>query len=206
MDGTRRGRLLPDSFSRTLPLWAACINKAVAERRRQNAQGAGAAAAAAVVAGKTAAAVKNAAAEYTAAEAASATSDAWTGRLYVPRATVPADEAETMQRLVHERVATLLQAQAPLDALAERLERPLRCCWRWRGASAGADTDAAGLSSQLRPEAFANYRAEEWEGEGSAEELAAQGFTPIVCLSATRPIHEQQGDGFVYLQVRRSET
>ena len=31
VDATRRGRALPDSFAKTVPIWCACINRAIAE-------------------------------------------------------------------------------------------------------------------------------------------------------------------------------
>jgi tRNA A64-2'-O-ribosylphosphate transferase len=188
VDGTRRGRLLPDSFSRTLPLWAACLNKVVAAKRQSGeADGVQPVATAA-------AALEDEDAEGSAVQAA------WAGRLYVPHATVPEAEAKVMQELVHERVAMLLEAQAPLDALVKGLDRPLRCCWHWRRP------DRSATSSPLSAAAAAHsadqeYNVDDWDGEADAEELVAQGFIPIVCMSATRPIDEQPGDGFVYLQV-----
>lgn len=35
VDTTRRGRKLPDSFNRTIPIWAACLNRAVYRLREQ---------------------------------------------------------------------------------------------------------------------------------------------------------------------------
>ena len=34
VDATRRGRALPDSFAKTVPIWCTCVNKAVAAARR----------------------------------------------------------------------------------------------------------------------------------------------------------------------------
>lgn len=184
VDGTRRGRLLPDSFSRTLPLWAACINKIVAAKRQSG-----------KAEGVQPVATAAAAAEGSAVQAA------WAGQLYVPHATVPEAEAKVMQELVHERVAMLLEAQAPLDALVKGLDRPLRCCWHWRRPDRSA-TPAPLSSSSTVYSVEQEYNVDDWDGEADAEELVAQGFIPIVCVSATRPIDEQPGDGFVYLQVR----
>ena len=34
VDATRRGRRLPDSFKKTIPIWAACVNRAIERHRR----------------------------------------------------------------------------------------------------------------------------------------------------------------------------
>jgi hypothetical protein len=36
VDATRRGRKLPDSFAKTVPIWCACINRAIAANRRDH--------------------------------------------------------------------------------------------------------------------------------------------------------------------------
>jgi tRNA A64-2'-O-ribosylphosphate transferase len=41
VDATRRGRALPDSFAKTVPIWCACVNRALAAERRAS-QGLGA--------------------------------------------------------------------------------------------------------------------------------------------------------------------
>ena len=38
VDATRRGRVLPDSFAKTVPIWCACINRAVAIERNLRAE------------------------------------------------------------------------------------------------------------------------------------------------------------------------
>lgn len=95
---------MPDSFSRTMPLWAAALNRAVARLRIARSCNPSPAVA------------------------------WWDTALYTPTSVIPQDEASAMAAVVDARVDALLASGAPLDSVAAQLTRPLRCCWAWRRA------------------------------------------------------------------------
>jgi tRNA A64-2'-O-ribosylphosphate transferase len=110
VDATRRGRSIPDSFSKTIPIWACVINRAVARLRAAGAGagegGAGAGAGA----------------------AAAATAVAWDTTLHTPPRVVLDDERAQIESRLEGMVTTLIDSAADLTH-ALLLTKPLRPLW-----------------------------------------------------------------------------
>ncbi|EDQ93115.1 uncharacterized protein MONBRDRAFT_5406 [Monosiga brevicollis MX1] len=123
-DATRKGRTLPDSFSRTLPIWAAVISMLADRLRRQ--QG---------LPGLHPAGGSQMSSQAHGQDDDATSTDhayppeAW---LHMPPTTVPPSEQAQVAAVLEDRLQALLAAPIDLSALLA-LDRPIRCLWFHRG-------------------------------------------------------------------------
>lgn len=161
LDSTRKGKRFPDSMSKTVPVWACVVNRAVA---RLAAEGGAAAAAAAA--------------------------DAWDTDLHLPPF-VPASERAQIEALLPSWVDALLALPGAGGLEGLRLEKPLRPLWFSRGSrlpeAHGGYADApfypVACLSVSRPEDEARGARAGWcyvQGAGDDEEAWARGLRPAL--------------------------
>jgi tRNA A64-2'-O-ribosylphosphate transferase len=162
VDATRRGKTFPDALAKTVPLWAAVLNGAVAAVRvaaRARAGDGGRATNGAADSGAAGA-----------GPAAATEPEEWDTDVHLPP-WIDASEAAQIAARAPAAVAALLALGADLAPLAAALKRPLRCAWAAQG-DGGA------------------WRG--WPGAGDVAEdaplnPAALPFTPLLCVSASAP-------------------
>ncbi|KAL6052595.1 tRNA A64-2'-O-ribosylphosphate transferase, variant 3 [Balamuthia mandrillaris] len=101
VDSTRKGKLFPDSFSRTVPIWACVINRSLEQYRR----------------------------EHAVVDENPKGSSSWDTTLHVPH-WVSSREKEQIEQHIDGFVQSLLaQGSASLELLAKKLVYPLRPYW-----------------------------------------------------------------------------
>jgi tRNA A64-2'-O-ribosylphosphate transferase len=162
VDATRRGKAVPDALAKTVPLWAAVLNGAVAAVR--------AAARARVCAAGGAANGSADPAVAAGAGPAEPEPEEWDTVVHLPP-WIDASEAAQVAARAPAAVAALLALGADLAPLAAALKKPLRCAWAAQG-DGGA------------------WRG--WPGAGDVAQdapldPAALPFTPLLCVSASAP-------------------
>eukprot|EP00049_Salpingoeca_infusionum_P002815 m.60198 g.60198 ORF g.60198 m.60198 type:complete len:641 (-) comp11802_c0_seq3:4810-6732(-) len=119
VDSTRKGRTLPDSYSRTIPIWCCCINRViravVLERNLVH----------------------------------PAAADTWCTDLIVPSTTVPPQEKDQILSLIDDRVTSLKDSGIDLGHLVSTIQTPLRPVWTTTETTIGCScnpTETAGLA------------------------------------------------------------
>ncbi len=102
MDSSVR-KLLPDSFSKTIPIWAAVLNTFVLHYRKNES-----------TANETSNNYKN-----------------WDTQVYTPREIISKEEHDTIASLIQERAGTLVRSGAIVNPqkLVETLTKPIRVVW-----------------------------------------------------------------------------
>ncbi|PSC72713.1 initiator tRNA phosphoribosyl [Micractinium conductrix] len=185
VDATRRGKRFPDAMSKTVPIWAAVLNRAVHRLRCQRRRAAGGAAAADAAADPDAAALGEAAAAAGAAAAAAGAGGtavqggaeggvadgaaaAWDCAVHLPP-WVSEVEANSIRQRLDGWVDDLLGLGADLSHLVQVLGKPLRCMW----------------VSQ-------DSRLSLGEGQGGAADVASLAFTPLVLVGASATTARQR--------------
>eukprot|EP00055_Hartaetosiga_balthica_P013428 m.68809 g.68809 ORF g.68809 m.68809 type:complete len:508 (+) comp8258_c3_seq1:62-1585(+) len=119
VDSTKKGRTLPDSYSRTIPIWCAVINrvactlKGIKIRDKYLEQG------------MISVLMEN---DTNACEKESNGDDVWDCTLYCPPTTVPEQEYDQIHSILEDRVCCLLRSGFDLSIL-KKLEKPIRPFW-----------------------------------------------------------------------------
>lgn len=176
---TRRGKSLPDAFSKTVPIWCACINRAVVKLKRAQAVAAATTTTTTTTTSTTADMTSHNKEEEEEEEAEKEEEvwgewDAWDCSLFTPERVVAPREHDAIEALLDDWTTALLEA-ADLSEVAAALTQPLRPWW------VTPHTVEDGL--ELLPE---------WAGA----------FLPIVCLQASEVVKdgERGEDGSAYVQ------
>ena len=119
-----RTKVLPDSFSRTLPLWAACMNRVIGRYRTTTTATAATATATATATAASLVKGYNDDCDNTAALF-------WDEALYTPNNVISTKEHESMEALLEQHVESVLQSGVILhpDELVRLVQKPLRPVW-----------------------------------------------------------------------------
>ncbi|KAL3937990.1 MAG: hypothetical protein SGBAC_007011 [Bacillariaceae sp.] len=115
-------KLLPDSFSRTIPIWACVINR-IAKRYRE---------------------------ELGMGTSGYSNDNDWDVGLHTPASIVSPEEHATLSDLIDSRVDLLYQSKAIVDprGFVTLLTKPIRACW-WSNERCHEDTVLGGVKEQL---------------------------------------------------------
>ncbi|KAI3436605.1 hypothetical protein D9Q98_006022 [Chlorella vulgaris] len=121
VDATKRGKRFPDAMSKTVPMWAAVLNRAVHRLR-------GGLSPSTSLAGPTVAAGTAAAGGAPPVQGAASAVPEWDCEVHLPP-WVSENEANNIRQRLDGWVELLLQVGANLSVLLDTLHKPLRCMW-----------------------------------------------------------------------------
>ena len=125
VDSTRRGRYLPDSFKKTIPIWAACVNRAVARHRLANPTSDPSATGPAPVPPDS---IGSAPPPPHAQPQDASAAAPWCTQLRCPRSVSPSEHAQ-ITALLDTFVEALCASGADVAAYSALLHKPLRPLW-----------------------------------------------------------------------------
>lgn len=110
VDATRQGKRFPDSFSKTIPIWACVLNRAVHQHRKGLAEEKSG----------------NPPSEFN--HSSTSEADSWDCSLHLPL-WVSNTEREKIEQQIDKWVSLLWAANANLDSLSKALTKPLQPLW-----------------------------------------------------------------------------